>query len=84
MAPRISAALLAQIRGRAVVHASEPLPDFLTVEEAAKVLRIGRTVAYGLTRQWRVSAARSAPRRAVRSPNCECHAPRWRPTPADH
>jgi excisionase family DNA binding protein len=53
--PTIRSAPLAQSRGRAVVHAAEPLPDFLTVEEAAKVLRIGRTAAYGLTRQWRVT-----------------------------
>nr|WP_283251238.1 helix-turn-helix domain-containing protein [Rhabdothermincola salaria] len=32
------------------------MPDFLTVEEAARVLRIGRTAAYGLTRQWRATA----------------------------
>ena len=28
-------------------------PDFLTVEEAAQVLRIGRGAAYTLARQWR-------------------------------
>src|SRR5690554_2753212 len=28
---------------------------FLTVEEAAAVLRIGRTAAYALTRQWRAT-----------------------------
>jgi excisionase family DNA binding protein len=35
------------------------LPDFLTVEEAAGVLRIGRTTAYQLTQRWRFSAGRS-------------------------
>ena len=34
---------------------TEPLPDFLTVEEAAAILRIGRTAAYGLARQWRAT-----------------------------
>jgi hypothetical protein len=31
------------------------VPDFFTVEEAAKVLRIGRGAAYALARQWRVT-----------------------------
>lgn len=36
---------------------TEPIgpPAFLTVEEAAAVLRIGRTAAYALTRQWRAT-----------------------------
>jgi hypothetical protein len=33
----------------------EELPEFLTVEEAAAVLRIGRTSAYLLCQQWRYS-----------------------------
>ena len=35
------------------------LPDFLTVEEAAKVLRIGRGAAYTLARQWRQTGGQS-------------------------
>lgn len=31
----------------------------LTVEEAAKVLRIGRTAAYALAREWRATSGRS-------------------------
>lgn len=30
----------------------DELPEFLTVEEAARVLRIGRTSAYLLAQQW--------------------------------
>jgi excisionase family DNA binding protein len=33
-------------------------PDFLTVEEARRVLRIGRGTAYELVRQWSESAGR--------------------------
>jgi hypothetical protein len=33
-------------------------PDFYTVEEAARVLRIGRGAAYTLARQWRTSGGR--------------------------
>ena len=35
--------------------ALDELPEFLTVEEAAAVLRIGRTSAYLLCQQWRFS-----------------------------
>lgn len=34
-------------------------PQTLTVEEAAKVLRIGRTAAYALAREWRATHGRS-------------------------
>ncbi len=34
------------------------LPDLMTVDEAARYLRIGRTKAYALTRQWRTSGGR--------------------------
>ena len=34
-------------------------PQTLTVEEAAKVLRIGRTAAYALAREWRTTKGRS-------------------------
>jgi hypothetical protein len=36
----------------------EELPEVLTVEEAAAVLRIGRTAAYELCRQWRTTGGR--------------------------
>jgi hypothetical protein len=36
----------------------EGLPEVLTVEEAARVLRIGRGPAYELARQWRESGGR--------------------------
>ncbi len=34
---------------------SDGLPDLLTVDEAAAILRIGRTKAYDLARQWRAT-----------------------------
>lgn len=37
----------------------EELPEFLTIEEAAAVLRIGRTSAYLLAQQWRHTQGRS-------------------------
>ena len=33
-------------------------PEFLTVEEAAALLRIGRTSAYALAREWRETGGR--------------------------
>lgn len=35
------------------------VPEFLTVEEAAELLRIGRTSAYALAREWRATGGRS-------------------------
>jgi len=35
------------------------VPDCLTVEEAARVLRVGRTSAYALARQWRDTGGRA-------------------------
>ena len=35
------------------------VPPFLTVEEAGRLLRIGRTKAYELTREWRATGGRS-------------------------
>jgi hypothetical protein len=35
------------------------LPDFLTIEEAARVLRLGRTTAYEQARIWRDTDGRS-------------------------
>jgi excisionase family DNA binding protein len=37
----------------------DELPVFLTVDEAAAVLRIGRTSAYGLCNQWFASGGQS-------------------------
>lgn len=52
------------------------VPDYLTVEEAARVLRIGRTMAYRLTQEWIASRGeRGMPCRRVgrllRVPSCE-------------
>jgi excisionase family DNA binding protein len=33
-------------------------PDFFTIEEAARILRIGRTAAYQLARKWRATDGR--------------------------
>jgi len=37
----------------------EPVPDVLTVEEAGRLLRLGRTSIYRLARQWRDTGGRS-------------------------
>lgn len=36
----------------------DELPDFLTVEETAAVLRIGRTSAYAEVRRWETTSGR--------------------------
>jgi len=41
------------------VSAFADLPEFLTVEEAAAVLRIGRTSAYLLCQRWLETAGRT-------------------------
>jgi hypothetical protein len=35
------------------------LPDLLTVEEAARLIRVGRTKAYAMAREWRATQGRS-------------------------
>jgi hypothetical protein len=37
----------------------EELPDLLTVEEAARLTRVGRTKAYAMAREWRATGGRS-------------------------
>lgn len=37
----------------------EELPEVMTVEEAATLLRIGRSAAYELCRQWRLTGGRA-------------------------
>jgi len=41
------------------VTLDERLPTLLTVEEAGALLRIGRTKAYAMTREWRETGGRS-------------------------
>ena len=38
---------------------SDRVPPLLTVEEAASMLRIGRTKAYAMAREWRVTGGKS-------------------------
>ncbi|MGI8792334.1 MAG: helix-turn-helix domain-containing protein [Acidimicrobiales bacterium] len=35
------------------------LPDLLTIEEAARVLRVGRTKAYAMAQEWRATGGQS-------------------------
>lgn len=35
------------------------LPDLLTIEEAARVIRVGRTKAYAMAQEWRATGGRS-------------------------
>ena len=66
-------------------------PEFLTVEEAAALLRIGRTSAYALAREWRESGGRRGlpvvklgrQLRVPRAALAELHATITVPTP-DH
>lgn len=37
----------------------EGLPDLLTIEEAAQVLRVGRTKAYAMAQEWRATGGQS-------------------------
>ena len=55
------------------------LPDLLTVEEAARVLRIGRTKAYAMTVEWRRTHGRTGLPvvdfgNALRVPRCQLEA----------
>ena len=43
---------------RGVTQSLDELPEVLTVEEAAAILRIGRGAAYELARQWRETNGR--------------------------
>jgi hypothetical protein len=41
------------------VPVADRIPPFLTVEEASRLLKIGRTKAYDLTKEWRATGGRS-------------------------
>ncbi|MGH9015362.1 MAG: helix-turn-helix domain-containing protein [Acidimicrobiia bacterium] len=38
---------------------ADELPDLLTMEEAARLARVGRTKAYSMAREWRATGGRS-------------------------
>jgi len=44
---------------RSAGYHAEELPALLTVEEAARLLRLGRTKAYALAKEWRATGGRS-------------------------
>jgi len=46
-------------KGAQPVTTTQPPPDFLTIEEAAQILRIGRTVAYAQAKEWRATGGES-------------------------
>ena len=46
----------------------DDLPPFLTVEQAAKVLQLGRSKAYELTVEWERTGGEPAAVRVVRAP----------------
>jgi len=55
------------------------LPDLLTVEEAARILRIGRTKAYAMAVEWRTTQGKSGLPvvdfgNALRVPRCQLEA----------
>ena len=53
-------------------------PDFLTMEEAAEILRIGRNQVYELARVWRASDGERGVRSWVAGGGCECPKPLMR------
>jgi hypothetical protein len=55
--PDIIQKLCRQRLGRVLM--CDEIPPFLTVEEAGRLLRIGRTKAYALTQEWRDTDGRS-------------------------
>jgi hypothetical protein len=52
------------------------LPDLLTIEEAARVIRVGRTKAYAMAREWRATGGKTGLPvvdfgNALRVPRCQ-------------